>query len=60
MDPDLLEAAATQMAARIGQETLTARAEAAEEKARQRISEVAAIYEVTPQGISKVWFLSGK
>ena len=42
----VLEAVTTQIALRLGQETLTRRAEEAEQKARQRISEVAAIYEI--------------
>ena len=44
--PELLEAATTQIAFRLGQETLLRRAEEAEQKARQRISELAAIYEI--------------
>ena len=43
---ELLEAATAQIALRLGQETLTRRAEEAESRARQRISEVAAIYEI--------------
>ncbi len=44
--PELLEAATAQIAFRLGQETLLRRAEEAEQKARQRISELAAIYEI--------------
>ena len=44
--PELLEAATSQIALRLGQETLLRRAEEAEQKARQRISELAAIYEI--------------
>jgi PAS domain S-box-containing protein len=43
---ELLELATAQIALRLGQETLMKRAEEAEDKARQRISEVAAIYEI--------------
>ncbi len=43
---ELLEAATGQIAMRLGKDTLMKRAEDAEEKARQRISEVATIYEI--------------
>lgn len=46
IEADLLEAASAQAAMRIGQENLIRRAEEAEEKAGQRISEVGAIYEI--------------
>src|SRR5579871_1252046 len=42
----LLEAAALQIAQKIALETLAARAEAADDRANKRISEVAAIYEI--------------
>ena len=51
--PELLEAATAQIAFRLGQETLLRRAEEAEQKARQRISELAAIYEIG-QAINRI------
>ena len=51
--PELLEAATAQIAFRLGQEMLLRRAEEAEQKARQRISELAAIYEIG-QAINRI------
>jgi PAS domain S-box-containing protein len=44
--PELLEAATAQVALRLGLELLTERAEQAEDRARQRLSELVALYDI--------------